>query len=217
VLVPGVAAQPISVSCSAADPRCPIYGDVDGDGARDRVSVRRLGPCRFSLVVRTAQRIIEAPLRPPCGKPSEVWPSGFPRVIALRPMDGHRGLEPEVMMWHGASNYGVRFFTARGRRLVPMRIEPETGLRDEWNVGGFAEAFSLHDCTRPHVVGVLSVYWFKGKYTEGGETYAVDGTRFVRTAVRARRARRLGSLHAVWPRVPGDDFAHCGGIVRERP
>ena len=154
VLVPGVAAQPVAVSCSATDPRCPMYGDVDGDGRPDRVSVKRLSACRFMLVVKTARGVVEAPLRPPCSKPSEVWPSGFPRVIALRPMNRARGLEPEVLMWRGASNSGLRFFTTRGRRLVPMRIEPESGSDNEWNVGGFADAFSLHDCLRPHIVGV---------------------------------------------------------------
>jgi len=194
-----------------------MYGDVDGDGRRDRVSVRRVDACRFALVVKTARGVIAAPLRPPCGKPSEVWPSGFPRVIALRPMDRHRGLEPEVMMWHGASNYGVRFFTARGQRLVPMRIEPEPSTGDEWDVGGFAEAFSLHDCIRPHVVGVAGDWYTRPGWSIFGEVYKVVGTRFVRTATRTRHARRVGEPMRPWPYVHGDGFAHCGGIVRERP
>ena len=194
-----------------------MYGDVDGDGRPDRVSVQRHGPCRFSLVVRTARGTIEAPLRPPCGKPSEVWPSGFPRVIALRPMDWWRGLEPEVLMWRGASNSGIRFFAARGPRLVPMRIEPEPYPGGEWNVGGFADAFSLSDCLRPHVVGVAGASYTSPGWSVFGAVYTVDGARFVQVASRTRRAHRLGQPLRLWPYVPGDGFVHCGGIAREHP
>ena len=138
-------------------------------------------------------------------------------MIALRPMNRTRGLEPEVLMWHGASNYGVRFFTARARRLLPMRIVPETYSGDEWNIGGFAEAFSLHDCLRPHVVGVAAAGYARGRWSIVGEIYTVVGTRFVRSSHRARRTRRLGDPQRLWPYVHGDDFMHCGGIVRERP
>src|SRR4051812_30482205 len=85
-----VAPQVHQPKCHAStDPRCPIYGDVTGDGQTDRVRVRRLTPCRFRLVVRTkaGSRTQSSPLRPFCGKPSEVWPQGFPRVVALRPMN----------------------------------------------------------------------------------------------------------------------------------
>jgi hypothetical protein len=194
-----------------------MLGDVDGDGRRDRVWIRRVDTCRFVLVVRTARHRLEAPLRPPCEKPSEVWPRGFPRVIALRPMDRTRGLEPEVLTWQGASNSGVRFFTARGRRLVPMGIDPEPFPHDEWDVGGFADAYSLHDCLRPHVVGAVYFTYFRRRWSIVGETYAAEGTRFVRTAIRSRKARRVGAARAIWPHVPGDGFAHCGGISRERP
>jgi len=194
-----------------------MFGDVDGDGRSDRVWVRRVGPCRFALVVRTGQRDLEASLRPWCDKPSEVWPQGFPRVIALRPMNRARGFEPEVLMWHGASNYGLRFFAARGRRLLPMRIDPELNPRNEWNVGGFAMAFSLHNCLRPHVVGVLQAGYFRRRWSIIGETYRVEDSRFVRTAIRSRKVRRLGETSSIWPNVRSDGFDRCGGFARERP
>ena len=217
MLVPGVAVQTVAASCSAIDPRCPMYGDVDGDGLPDRVSVKRLSACRLTLVVKTARGVVVAPLRPPCSKPSEVWPSGFPRVIALRPMNRARGFEPEVLMWRGASNSGLRFFTVRGRRLAPMRIEPESGPDDEWNVGGFADAFSLHDCLRPHVVGVWGASYTRPGWSIFGAIYEVVGTRFARTAFHSRQASRIGEPTRLWPYVHGDGFTHCGGIARERP
>ena len=128
-----------------------------------------------------------APLRPPCSKPSEVWPSGFPRVIALQPMNRARGFEPEVLMWRGASNSGLRFFTVRGRRLAPMRIEPESGSDDEWNVGGFADAFSLHDCLRPHVVGVWGASYTRPGWSIFGAIYEVVGTRVAPNPIHTRQ------------------------------
>ena len=138
-------------------------------------------------------------------------------MIALRPMDHAPGLEPEVLMWRGASNSGVRFFTARDDRLLPMRIEPEPYPGDEWNVGGFAMAFTLHDCLRPHVVGVAGAWYARRRWSIVGEIYTVVGTRFVRTSSRTRRAGRLDDPQRLWPYVYGDGFMHCGGIVRERP
>jgi hypothetical protein len=203
---------------STIDPRCPMFGDVDGDGRRDRVSISRLNPCRFALVVRTRTRTLRTPLRPFCGKPSEVWPSGFPRVIALRPMNRQPGLEPEVLMWRGASNAGVRFFTARAGRLLPVRIEPEplTHTHDEWDIGGFAAAFSVHDCLRPHVVGVLSAGSDGKRWTIEAALYRAVDDAFVRVSARRHHARVPPDTSHTWPHVHGDGFEHCGGIVRER-
>jgi hypothetical protein len=221
VLAPFAATLPPTATgpqhCSATRPDCPMVGDVDGDGRVDRVWIRRETACRFTLVVRTAGRALTAPIRPSCENPSELWRRGFPRVIALRPMDPVAGLEPEVLMWQGASNSGVRFFTARGRRLLPVRIEPEPFPRDEWNIGGFADAFSVHDCIRPHVLGVRTAVFARGRWTIVGEIYAVRRDAFVRVARRIRFARRPPDARGGWPDVPGDGFAHCGGTARGRP
>ncbi len=202
---------------STIDPRCPMFGDVDGDGRTDRVSISRVHTCRFALVVRTRTRTLRAPLRPFCEKGSDRWSEGFPRVVALRPMDRRPGLEPEVLMWHGASNAGVRFFTARAGRLLPFRIVPEplTHTHDEWNIGGFAAASSLHDCLRPHFVGVLSAVYDGKLWTVEGAIYRAVGGAFVRVSARRHHARRMPESRT-WPYVHGDGFEHCGGIVRER-
>src|SRR5207253_8912384 len=106
------------------DSRCPLFGDVDGDGHADAVRVERRRTCGFDLIVRTRTLQLSAALPEPfChGKPSEFWQSGFPRVLALRPMNRTRGLEPEVLMWSGASNDGIGFFTFLGGQMQPMRI-----------------------------------------------------------------------------------------------
>lgn len=177
------------------DPRCPLFGDVDGDGRADAVFVERRGPCRFEVVVQAKARTLRAPVLTPCGKPAEVWPSGFPRVVALRPMTAPRGFEPEVLLWTGASNQGIRFFTVVRGRLRP--------LGHEWNVGGFAEAYSLTDCVAPHLVRRAS-RWFDVRRWHGTtQTYHVTPTGFVRT----------GTLRVFVP-MHDDAFHHCGGVER---
>jgi hypothetical protein len=195
-------------------PRCPLAGDVDGDGRTDLVLVERRSACSFALVVLTTTRRLHASIPEPfCrGKPSEFWPSSFPRVIALRPMNAQHGFEPEVLMWSGASNDGIRFFTVAYGRLRPMRIRPETFPKNEWNVGGFAAAFSETDCIRPHVVGRAGASYGLHRWYLFGELFRVTTTAFLRTELRARRAHTLAMK--MWPHVRGDEFRHCGGVVR---
>jgi hypothetical protein len=97
-----------------------------------------------------------------------------------------------------------------------MAIEPRSSSVDEWNVGGFADAFSLHDCLRPHVVGVAGASYTQPGWSIFGEVYEVVGTRFVRTAFRTRHTSRFVDPSRLWPYVHGDGFAHCGGVARER-
>ena len=198
------------------DPRCPLFGDVNGDGRIDRVAVARIGACQFVLVVRTSRRVLRTPVPEPfCrGKPSEFWRSGFPRVIALRPMNSRRGLEPEVLTWSGASNNGLRFFTFFNRRLRPMRIRPEPFPKDEWNVGGFADSYSFTDCIRRHVVGRAGASYDLHEWNSFGEMYRVTDNAFVRIGARFRRTRADPLPNQLRPRVRGDQFNHCGGIVR---
>jgi hypothetical protein len=79
---------------------------------------------------------------------------------------------------------------ARREQLRPPLLHHPRPADNEWNVGGFADAFSLHDCLRPHIVGV----WWHLVHPTG----MVD----LRRDLRGRHA---------------DGFAHCGGIARERP
>lgn len=206
MLFPTVLIAAVLHCAGTYDPRCPLYGDVDGDGRADAVFVERSGPCRFALVVRTRTRTLHAPVRAqPCSKQSDGWDMGLPRVIALRPMTARRGFEPEVVLWRGASNDGVRFFTVFRGRLRP--------LGDEWNLGGFAAAYTLTDCLRPHVVGVSGAMYDAGRWRAFGAIYRVTATAFRRVA------SRTALLHhdpggAMWPHVGGDYFRRCHGVAR---
>ena len=193
-------------------PMCPLIGDVDGDGRADAVWVARRRGCSADLVVQTKARRLHAAIPGEEVCQSDYWRSQFPRVIALRRMNTRRGLEPEVLMWSGASNDGVRFYTFWRDRLRPMRIRPEPLPKDEWNVGGFAAAFSETDCIRPHIIGRAGASYNRHEWRIFGEVYRVTATAFVRTELRTRHARKLPT--EMWPHVRGDEFRHCGGVVR---
>ena len=194
-------------------PMCPLIGDVDGDSRADAVWVARRRDCYADLVVQTKARRLHAAIPGEEVCHSGYWRSQFPRVIALRPMNARRGLEPEVLMWSGASNDGIRFFTVAGSRLQPMRIRPEPFPKNEWNVGGFVAAFSETDCIRPHVVGRAGASYDLHRWRLFGEVFRVTATTFVRLQLRTRRARKL-PMNDMWPHVRGDEFRHCGGVVR---
>jgi hypothetical protein len=191
-----------------------MTGDIDGDRRADAVWMKRVDSCHFRLVVRTSTAVLRAPVKPFCGKPSEVWPSGFPRVVALRPMNASPGLEIELLMWAGASNIGLRFFTVRNLRLTEMTIVPRPYPPNEWNDGGFASAFTYLDCVRPHVVGEFSASWYRRSWAVERAVYRVADSKFVRVARRVSHPRYPGNQRRVWPFVRGDEFQHCGGVER---
>jgi hypothetical protein len=196
-------------------PACPLLGDVDGDGHADAVWIARRRTCSFDLVVRTRVRRLEAEIPEPfcAAKPSEFWTAGFPRVIALRPMNAHHGLEPEVLLWSGASNDAVRFFTVWRGRLRPMRIRPEPYPKDEWNLGGFVEAYAYTNCVRPHLIRRAGASFDSRRWPTETEEYEATAAAFVRVEHRSWRARRDPTERlSSW--VKGDYFRDCGGVVR---
>jgi hypothetical protein len=180
----------LALHCAGTNsPRCPLFGDVDGDGRVDAVWIAHRQGCSVDLIVQTKTRRLRKAIPEPYCR-SNYWSSQFPRVIALRPISAHHGLEPEVLMWGGASNDGIRFFTVWRGHLRPMSIHPEPFPKNEWNVGGFAEAYSLTDCLRPHVIGRAGGWDDLHHWHVFGEIYRVTSTEFVRIAYRLRKTRR---------------------------
>lgn len=197
MLFPTVLIAAVLHCAGTYDPRCPLFGDVDGDGRADTVWIERMPHCRSDLVVRTRTRVLRANVpKPLCAeKPSDAASLELPRVVALRPMTARKGFEPEVLTWAGASNYGVRFFTLLRGRLKP--------LGGEWNLGGYAQAYSLTDCIAPQIIR-RAQRWYDGRRWHAlTQTYRVTETAFIRVSVRD-----------VFVPMRSDDFMRCHGVAR---
>ena len=103
-----------------------LRGDVDGDGARDRVAMhyepRARSTCAFVLTITTAHGTFAA--RVPddykgVGRSGRWFAREFPEpVVASLVRIRERGLVVIVPIWHGASTVGARLFWIAGGRVV---------------------------------------------------------------------------------------------------
>lgn len=105
-----------------------LRGDVDGDGGKERVTLRVDGDrpprCRHLLVAGTTSAVVR-PLP---------WPGTDPKLLLLAEIDGRAGLEPVVSLSPAAVYRPGAVFTVRRARLVRMqpRLLP---LADEFPSG----------------------------------------------------------------------------------
>ena len=101
-----------------------LSGDVDGDGWRDRVtlreSVHRPEACRRAVVVEPAVGETMASLVEPLD-----WPSADPKLLLLADIDGRPGLEPVVALSPGAVFRPGAVFTVLDGELAHMRLNGE--------------------------------------------------------------------------------------------
>jgi hypothetical protein len=105
--------------------RSSFVGDVDSDGAPDRVFVRIASAplhCAIHLVVVPRRgRPLLARLRPPASSRYAVRTSGWPRVVALARIDGRPGAEIVFTDHAGASMAFLGVYTVRRHALMRMR------------------------------------------------------------------------------------------------
>jgi hypothetical protein len=133
----------LAVLAAAASP-CPAHpatqghvrssfvGDVDGDGAPDRVFVSVVAGARprcalHLVVVPRRGRPLFARLRPPALDRYAVRTSGWPRVVELVDIEERPGAEIVFTDHAGASTAFLGVFTVRRGRLVRMRLPPGSG------------------------------------------------------------------------------------------
>ena len=212
-------AEPVA-DCAGADATTyrtkgkALIGDVDADGAGDRVTLRldakRPARCRHVVVVQLEGGATAVATVPPLG-----WPGGNPQLLLLAEIDGRPGLEPVVTL-SPANVYrpGLVFTLSRGRLLL-MRLEQATApehfpLYDEFPAGV--------DCAgRP---GTLVVT--RSAIAEGGDRFWDVTRSFYRSAAKARfvfvRTERFlvdvgDEAAARWPEVRGDPFLRCASRV----
>jgi hypothetical protein len=191
-----------------------LVGDVDADGAGDRVTLRadgnRPARCRHLLVAQIGGgRTSVAPVAP------LPWPGTDPKLLLLAEIDGRPGLEPVVTLSPVAVYRPGAVFTLSRGTLLRMRLDrvrvPELfPLSDEFPSGV--------DCAgRPGMI-VVTDSGFAG----GGDGpshvvrsfYRATGARF--DFVRATRFQ-LGvgpEAGQRWPEIRDDPFRQCRGRVR---
>lgn len=154
ILAALAAAAPPHAPACPADParqghvRSLFLGDVDGDGAADRVFVRvayRAPPrCALHLVVRRGRgRALVAGLSPPVLTRAGIRELRFPRVVSLASIDRRPGAEIVFTDDAGASTAFLGVFTVRRHELTRMRLP--AGFRDVFPFSG-GTYFGGADC-----------------------------------------------------------------------
>lgn len=142
---------------------------------------------------------------------------GYPRVVALRPINRLRGLEVEVRLWQGAANNALVFYTLDRGQLVTMTGAPQSSssLAGVWDLGGTIGTGSTEaDCIPSRQVGLVKRWHYRGRWHYRAARYAVRATRFVRTGVYKLDSEQLiSTLPRDWPQLKGLDFSSCGGVV----
>lgn len=192
-----------------------LRGDVDGDGRRDRVTItyapRAPTICGFFTVARTASGDRASRLSVHDEKVGRAGDYAKwyrePTVMALVAVDRRPGLEVLVRLWHGASTVGGALVTARGSRLVPMRLG---GRRDaQWVWGGGVIGHSAIDCAYGRARGfiVINGGWVErdGTFAEWRALYRAEGTTFRLLRRQVRRNPRPGETWRT-------DIPEVGGI-----
>jgi len=109
----------------------PLQADVDGDGRRDRVTVRYAPharvSCGFVLVVKTASRVFAVRV-PEWYKPSQDlrirdWPFPEPYLAAAVKLGADRS-QIVVARWHGAAVAQVNLYGLADGKLALLRFHP---------------------------------------------------------------------------------------------
>jgi hypothetical protein len=220
VLGAAALAAAVAIGCGGPDPAAgyrttgaALAGDADGDGRRDRVTLRvdarRPPRCRHLLVVETGTGAVTvAPVRP------LPWPGTDPRLRLLAEIDGRPGLEPVVALTSRAAVYrpGAVFTMRDG---APVRM----GLAGRRPAGlfPFSDEFpSGVDCAgrRGRIVVTFGTLARDDRYFDlRRSVYRAAGTRFERVRTRRFRVSAGPEAKRRWPELRGDPFRTCAGRV----
>jgi len=190
-----------------------LAGDVDGQGAADRVTLRvdaaRPARCRHLLVVQIAGGATAVAPVPPLP-----WPGGNPKLLLLAQIDGRSGLEPAIAL-SPANAYqpGVVFTLSEGR-LRPMRREraavPEfVHFYDEFPAGADCAGQGAIVVTHSRISDEGDSWWDVTR-----SFYRSVGARFVHVRDERFQVEVGDEAERRWPEVQGDPFLSCAGRVR---
>jgi hypothetical protein len=185
-----------------------LVGDVDADGRRDRVTLRkdenRPRRCRRLLVVETAVgRTAVAAVKP------LPWPGTNAKLLLLAEIDGRRGLEPVVALTSSAAVYRPgAVYTMRHGRVARMRLAGKPA-----GLFPFSDEFpSGVDCARRRgriVATFGDLARNDSFFVLRRSVYEARGTRFERAGTRRIRVKVGPESKQRWPELRGDPFLSC--------
>lgn len=194
-----------------------LVGDVDGDGAKDRVTLRvdkaRPADCRYVLVAEIPAGIAVAPVAP------LDWPGTNPELVLLAQVDGRQGLEPAVALSPMNVYEPGAVFTMRDGALERVRLRGSYGdlfpFDDEFPAGA--------DCAGES--GTIVVTF--GGLADGGKDdshwditrsfFRAAGVRFEPVREEEFRVEVGPEAPQQWPELRGDPFVSCPDRVVRRP
>lgn len=206
-----------SSSEASARGRCTSHsilrGDVDGDGAADRVSIAGQWDeghgCRFTLIVRTATRTYPLRLREGLLEAPNVNVR-IAYLFGLARIDSRRGSEIIVTLNHSASGPAVGVYTLHRGRLSYVPIEGRNRIKgifwhNQAGLGG-----SRADCWKRAASGYVVTMEYQVDSSGGGaeidrQLWRTNGSMF-----RLVWSRHYRKTHRSFPeqdaRYP---FEHC--------
>lgn len=199
----------------------PLQADVDGDGRRDRVTVRYApharASCGFVLVVKTASRVfavrVPESYKPPQDLRIRDWSFPEPYLAAAVEL-GARGSQIVVARSHGASIANVSLYGLAGGSLAQLRFHPRTP-DDQLSLFGTVGTGSTYArCVRggPLIVMGIGPRDTSGRRWSGQKSeYRLAGAGFwrIRTLTVKGTRRKIDSLARRWRMGVVAPFTGC--------
>jgi len=203
----------------------PLQADMDGDGLRDRISVRYAprarASCGFVLVVKTAARAFAVRVpesdKPPQDLRIRDWPFPEPYLAAAVELDADRS-QVVVARRHGASVAVVSLYGLADGKLSLLQFHPHNPQRNQlWLFGTYGTGVTNARCGAGGPLTVLRTWPNNGNGTRWSlrrTTYKLAGGRLERTGARTVEGarRKVDALAHRW----GMDAAPFTGCVVAR-
>jgi hypothetical protein len=198
----------------------PLRADVDGDGRRDRVTLRYAPrarvSCGFVLVVKTASRVfavrVPQSYKPPQNLRIRDWPFPEPYLAAALEL-GARGSQIVVARSHGASVANVSLYGLAGDRLAQLRFHPRTPDDQLSLFGTVGTGSTCARCVRGGPLIVMGI-WPRDssgrRWSAQRSEYRLAGAGFsrIRTLTVKGTRRRINALARRW-RMGVAPFTGC--------
>jgi hypothetical protein len=226
----GVGGPPTTPECPAADESTEtLVGDVDGDGAAERIWVSAnyaaAADCRFVVSARGANAAYQQPIQhaPLLRTPRQVALSeGVPEASALAAVDDVAGLEIVIKVEQAASVATYEVYTVREASLVRLKTTygSRARLRDAvFLSNGSSKYFFGVDCldgdpqaiasTRIGALDPNATRWSVDRQLLHAEAGALELVDRARTVV----GSSITQLQDQYPELGREPFRSCPGRV----